>query len=216
LPHVRWLPTLTKDKVEVGIFKLSFDRAMWWHDCVQPVINAEQSPRADQGWRWPLYVTLLKGLAATLGQKPHAYEISVLKPDFSHVPCALVLMVGRYAALDGTGKAPFLWFFSNAPAAALKPYLSESEIPKPIAVSALDSAVTHAFRFGALGRISLHAASKGGDKLMAWYEGHGMDKFPSTRKHPALGRGYDEADGRYFFYMTAGACTFASRQDSFR
>jgi hypothetical protein len=210
---VRWAPSrsATNGKVALTVLPLTLKRAEWWHANIQPTIDKEVPVRADRGWRWPLIWATTK---FALTQRPIGFAICVTTSTGTEIPCGLVLLVGRYAALDDpNSQSVFLWYLADAPLLALEPVLTLDEIPKMLGTLCLDVAVTHSFSENLDGRTSLHAAPEGGDKLMKWYAKRGMTNLPLTAPKPSRLR---SNDGRYFYYTPSSALVASKDLDAFR
>jgi hypothetical protein len=153
-----------------------------------------------------------------LQQDPAAFAICLKSfrcGQYSFLPCAMVLMVRRYAAFDGSpAPAGYVWFLSTAPREALRPHLPDADVPKALGQAALDVAITESFFAGRSGRIGLHAAAEGGDRLLDWYvQGRKMQRFPAAKPMPTVAR---VNDGRYLFYTAQAAYAASKALDSFR
>lgn len=217
--YVALLPTVGGVPLKVQFAHLYPERAEWWHENVQKVIDDTPglSKRADVGWRWPRILPQARWTEA-LGQQPRMFEMAVAPGQgFDEVPLALAAMVMHYPGLPDGHKMPFLWYLADAPHEALVDYLPADRMPKRIAGSALDAAVLRSFRNGNMGRLTLHAAPAGGQALVNWYLSCGLERFPPEPAYPAIGRHLAiRNDGRYFYYDVLRACNFSGKFDAYR
>jgi hypothetical protein len=206
---IRWVPSLSKGKVELAVSTMTDGHVELWDKQIQPAIDGLQ--RTDSGWRWPRIFSLTK---FAIGQRPSAFAVCVTSSTGEEVPCALVQLVGKYAAADDRAKhGVFLWYFANAPVEALQRLLPPDKVPKMLGTVSLDVAVTHSFKERLEGRTSLHADPKGGDSLFKWYTSRGMTNLPQTAPKLSLFR---NNDGRYFYYTPEAALIASRGLDTFR
>jgi hypothetical protein len=96
----------------------------------------------------------------------------------------------------------------------------------------MDVALTESYNRRLTGRLGLHAAPRGGDKLLNWYEspgGGGMKRLPPTSALPAGARSAigrvklmirgnlrTRNDGRYFYHDETSAFTASRGMDHCR
>lgn len=173
-------------------------RARIWHQQIQPEIDKDPQ-RPDAGWNWPYVIapfTLFGGWRRTC----RIFQIS-LRDD--NLPAAMIAILQNERWFDDEHEqAVFLWYLSTAPASMLTKIDSfgAAHYPTMIGTAALDIALCVALD-ECEGRLWLHAASGGGDKLLNWYAQKGMRNI-DRRQHatlPGFGKGRKN-DGRYFFF----------------
>ena len=196
---------------------------LWWQANVQPHID-EDLARPDHGWNWMLFAPLTRVTGLAAAHKPAGYAVGLVvrgaEPWF--IPCAMVLLVGRARALDDSSKrSAYVWYLSTAPEEALldiQEYRLESDdVPKQLGSIALDTAITHSLNSRRRGRLALHAATKGGEALLAWYRRKGMQVFPEAQRLPfEVRRLLAPNDGRYCYYTIPEAVEASRRLDHLR
>lgn len=128
------------------------------------------------------------------------YQLCLAKDDF---PLAMVALLERERWI-GRERLPavYLWYLSGAPAAAVA---ARGARPKMITAAALDIALTVSMNGPARGRLWLHAAPEGGQKLMDWYRARGLENVPPGIKLPGPRISERINDGRYFCVSEARA-----------
>jgi hypothetical protein len=207
------MPLLPNSSVPPGtvplfVEDLTQEHVASWINDVQPHLSDD---RPDKDWPWELIFPLTRLTGGTLGQRPEGFALTT--PSLN-VPCAMGIMVTRYAALDRPSlEASFIWYMASAPTSLLRARLSPNDIPKLLGQMALFRAVQRAHEAGHAGRLGLHADPKGGEKLASWYRDQHMQKLPPTHPLPIGFRRIAGNDGRYFYFNEMSAGKF---QRSFR
>lgn len=198
-------------EVELRVSRMTIPHVVWWQANVQPIIDRDET-RVDNGWNWALYVPFTMVAGTMLVQQPNAYTVGLVDHEQdAFTPVAMVLMAGRYPALDNHRKSSvFVWFLTTAPDEALlglkEHPVAEDDLPKRLGTIALDVAVTHSLNHRRKGRTGLHADEEGGDGLLAWYQRRGMEVLPEDdRLPPGIRRLVNPNDGRYCYYTIPGA-----------
>jgi hypothetical protein len=228
IKYIQSAPSLTGCNVPVDVVDIDQHLVRYWHSYIQPFINAI-GDRADRGWDWRLICSASNLIGGVLRQRTKGLAIVVnLMPDFpAMIPVALLHLVNRYPHFrDHRQVSTFLWYLSDAPREALQQLkelntgiqiFTEDKIPKMLGALALDTALIHSFRESNQGRLGLHAAPEGGQRLLDWYKDKGMIQIAdSERLPPGLRRILKGNDGRYFCYTEEGALEAAQRVDAFR
>lgn len=215
-------PTRHDGEIEIRVSRMTLAHVRWWHSHVQPVID-EDPTRVDRDWNWLLYVPFATLAGGVLAREPHGYTVGIAAREVGRlIPCALIQLVGRYTALDDhQKKSAFVWFMSTAPDKALlaiKEYrLTADRLPKRLGTIAVDVAITHALNHNRHGRVALHADAKGGEALLEWYQGRGMELLPAEQRlPPGPRRLLQPSDGRYCFYTVEGAVEESRALDPLR
>jgi len=149
-------------------------------------------------------------------QSPFSYCIGVegLKGDF--VPVGMMMLAGRYPALDDHKKnAVFTWFVSTAPEKLISERVGMN-VPCGVGQALMDVALTHSNIVGYNGNMGLHAAPKGGVDLMDFYKKRvQLHNLSSVAKLPR-GRALTGNDGRYFYTDEERARMIRERQQENR
>ena len=224
-----FLPFISKAPSENGLVGVRVEpmtahHVDWWHFNIQKSINTMEcyKHRADYGWHWPRILSLVS-VTKYLGQQPYGFTLGLPMPNGDLLPCGLVLLVRYPYFVDHRKKAVFLWYLTDAPRSVLRnhlethhPDMKDIELPKMLGSICLDIAVTHAFNTNLEGRMELHAAKEGGERLFQWYEKQGMTPVPESRRLP-IGRQIGIGnDGRYFFFSSSDAIIFSEALNRFR
>ena len=158
--------------IQVSVEHMTRRYASHWNREIQPEIDRLSPPRADQGWMWPVLQAIAGPFAVGLWRRPAAYAVVYEHPTSgSKIPCAMMLLVGRYPALHLLGgRAVFVWFLASAPRVALDKFLPPGVRPQLLGSAALDVAVCHAFNAGLTGCVGLHAHQLAAS-MLKWYQG---------------------------------------------
>lgn len=215
-------PTRDGGEVALRVTKMEPPHVLWWQAHVQPIID-DDPERVDNGWNWMLFAPLTRLFGLALARRPVGYTVGIAAHDTGHfIPCALVLLLGRDRALDNHAKkSTFTWYLTTAPDGALLTVegydLDEDHLPKRLGSIALDVSVTHSLNHVARGRVNLHSDSKGGERLLAWYQKRGMIVLPEDEKLPfGPRRLFAPSDGQYCYYTIAAAMAASRELDELR
>ena len=215
-------PTRSGEYLELLVTRMKVPHVLWWHSHVQPIIDNDPS-RADRDWNWLLYVAFATVASELLARQPAGYTVAIVASEKGVIiPCALVHLMGRFPALDDHSKmGAFVWFCSTAPDEALTSIsefpIANDRVPKRLGRIALDVAVTHSLNEHRKGRVALYADEKGGDALVDWYCGCGMEVLSPTLRLPRVPRRLlKPSDGRYCYYTPQKAIEAGRALDSLR
>lgn len=200
--------------VPLRVAKMGMVHAEWWDANIQPKIDRD-STRADAAWNWPLIFRATTAIAKFARQDPASYVVGIELPNNGFLPCAMIQLVQRYRDLRRPNlDAVFLWYLSDAPRSALleSRLVSDDMTPRLLGTLSLDVALTVSFNGKMNGRVGLHAAKEGGDRLVNWYLGRNMERVSRT----ASISGFRRNDGRYFVYDEGRALQASQELDMYR
>jgi hypothetical protein len=218
--------------------------AAWWDEHVQRYINELPFARADQKWIWPRILATRALVADLLLQQPIAYVVEVLDATGVFRPAVMLMLVDAYPYLPKHDLASvFVWYLSPAPRDYFVKELGiapdKAPDSKELMRAGMDVALTESYNRRLTGRLGLHAAPRGGDKLLDWYKspaegerksrGGGMKPLPPTSALPpgmrsAVGRVKliiggslkKRNDGRYFYHDESTAFVASRSMDPCR
>lgn len=203
--------------VPIVVGELTAETADLWHLHVQPAIRSGPK-QADQGWDWRK-IRASKYLDPVPGPLHRAvvnYAAYVPVGDLD-VPCGLIQVVENYPTLVRDAEPQvFVWYFSVAPRGALQALAPQLRVQPRIGQILIDIAVTHSFWTGCEGRVLLHAAPRGGDRLLEFYRDLTMLSVPLGLRRPFIKFPLRINDGRYFYFDAARARTFSVSNDQYR
>lgn len=214
MDFVRYLPISKGDQIEVGV-RLAESRAAarelcerWITQVHEPFIEGD-AIRADADWDWDVEIPLLT-FRIGMRRRPRMLQLYAIDGDF---PLGMVALLEneRWIA-DRRRSASFLWYLSGAPASAFE----GRPVPKMITAATIDMAVTISLNGAADGRLWLHAAPEGGDRLLEWYKERGLEQVPQTTKLPGPLVGPRRNDGRYFRLTQSRARVVSARLNEYR
>ena len=215
-------PNRSGGEVKIRVVQMMLSHVLWWHSHVQPVIDSDPN-RVDKDWNWPVYYSFTAFTGKVLRRKPFGYVIGIVTENDKHlIPCAMVILLGRFPALDNDKKyGVFTWFLTTAPTEALltiKEYkLTKDTLPKQLGAIGMDTAITHSVNNRTKGRVALYADKKGGDALLNWYKSVGFQVLPLNQRLPRSPRRlFKPNDGRYCFLTPKAAMVASKRMDHLR
>lgn len=199
--------------VPIRILRMTLEHAYYWDRRIQPEIRKANPARADRLWKW-------KAMWATfpLAQRLKGYNClgwTILMPndDDEIVTAGMALLIEDYPHLPAytTKEAVFTWFIAAAPDDALKKQ-KVNAIPS-LGQILVDTALTSSYVLGTQGRIGLHCASAGGDRLYQFYlKKCGLMPIP---QHAPLSV-KRKNDGRFFYTDEALGRILRVQMDSLR
>jgi hypothetical protein len=165
--------------------------------------------RADGDWDWDLEIPLLT-LAVGVRRRPRILQLYSVADDF---PLGMVAMLEneRWIA-DRRRSASYVWYLSGAPASAF----AGREAPKLVTAATLDMALTMSLNGPADGRLWLHAAPEGGDRLLEWYQNRGLEQVPQITRLPGPAVRPRRNDGRYFRLTPSQARVVSAGMNEYR
>lgn len=200
---------VSKAAVPIKVVPMTADYVAFWHQSVQPFVNAAAVSRADKRWRWSVLYMVTRIMPRFGG-----YCITVPGPGGESIPAGMLVVVRDYPWLRGRPyKSSFLWFLASAPDNAMTA-LGVTD-PPSLGRTLVDTGVVDSFRSGHEGRIGLHAAPKGGPRLFDFYKNIcKLLNLNKSSKLPVGLAGFKQAlvsfpvanDGR-FFYTDKGCVT---------
>ena len=215
-------PTRSGDEIKIRVVPMMLPHVLWWHSHVQPVIDSDPN-RVDKDWNWLLYFPFAAVVGTALRRKPVGYVIGIVTEKDKHlIPCAMVILLGRFPALDNHKRnGVFTWYLTTAPTEALltiKEYkLTEDMLPKQLGSIAMDTVITHSVNHRKKGRSALYADKKGGDALLNWYKSLGLQVLSLNQRLPRSPRRlFKPNDGRYCFLTPKAAMVTSRRMDHLR
>jgi hypothetical protein len=198
------LPRSRDPEDDVGVRFVALSKEIcdkWQH--VQWAIDRDETERADKGWNWHR-LRLLQKLSTSRRQCRGA-ALVITDPATGHeIPIGLTLLVTPFPHLSNHSKnATFLWFLSEMPRGIRR--FKTIPLPKMIGSALLDYALTVSFSHELHGRVGLHAAPEGGERLLGWYSKRKMAELPSEQALPGIRGVLLRNDGRYFIYEPRGS-----------
>lgn len=225
------------DMLEARVIQMEDYDTEWWDENVQRYIDELPFERADKGWIWPRILTTQALVAGLLLQQPVAYVLEVRKKGGHFRPAVMIMLVDDYPHLPKHElPSVFVWYLSPAPRdyflEKLRFAASEAPDSKVLMRAGMDVALTESYNRRLQGRVGLHAAPRGGDKLLEWYQSPppkgGMKRLPPTSALPSgvrstigrvklIIRGLrTRNDGRYFYHDESTAFPASRGMDPFR
>lgn len=204
---------VTKAAVPIKVVPMTADYVAFWHQSIQPFINKSTEPRADRHWRWSLLYQITRLMPRYSG-----YCVVAQGLDGVSVPVGMLVVIGDYPWLrNRRHKSSFLWFLAAAPDSAMKA-LGITD-PPSLGRVLVDTGIVDSYRSGHDGRIGLHAAPKGGNRLFDFYRNVcnllNLPKFfalplgPASIKQTLVSLPVAN-DGRFFYTDSACATTFVT------
>jgi hypothetical protein len=157
--------------VPIRVALMQKEDANFWHGRVQPFVRASAEIRADKKWDWRIFRRVLPLSQWIQRRRCLALTTFAENANGDAVPIAMHLLIERYAHLpDHTQSATFVWFLCVMP----KEAYSEFSIGGTPSMGRIcvDIALTASNYLGNFGRIGLHAAPAGGDRLKGFYKNH--------------------------------------------
>ena len=198
--------------IKVGL--MSQADADYWHKYVQPDIrNLAASGAPDAQWNWSSMRRWLPLVELLRSRRAPAFTVWAEGSNNRAVPISMILLSEGYSALDDDSKqCVYIWFMGAAPEATMRQRFGMQIIPK-LGRVLIDIAVTQSHNLGYGGRIGLHAAPAGGQKLVDMYRNFGLNLLPSSARLPAYIR---SNDGRYFYLNELQAGKWSNSLNSYR
>jgi hypothetical protein len=198
----------------IKVALMSHQDARWWDDNIQPTIDSSATPRADRNWKWGILRLWFPIIQFAQLRRCIALTTKVANTENQAVPAAMHLFVEDYPSVVSAPKQDnieFIWFMSAAPSSAL---LSQKvQTPPSLGRIAIDTAIVASAIAGTAGRIGLHCAPAGGDRLLDFYQNHcRLHRVPMDATLPE----FRNNDGRYFDADEIVAEQFASSMEPYR
>ncbi|MFZ5442277.1 MAG: hypothetical protein ACOZQL_19875 [Myxococcota bacterium] len=178
-----------------------------------PHNEALRQLRADARWRWSganISTQLAMILGTSSRQDPMRYALCVVLPE-GLVPVGMLLLAERFFWPE-QDPLVFVWYLSTAPDEALINFGVKQL--RGTGSILIDHAVCRSFFLGFDGRVLLHAAERGGDSLVAWYQGLGFRRVPKEQEISTFRTPFN--DGRYMHLDSESAAALIEKYDSRR
>jgi hypothetical protein len=201
-------------RVDVRVTDMAASDALWWDTRLGPR-HASVADRADRFWAWSVLLPLchLVQRAKRRYCRPLVMWARTDSGRFLRVGMLIVIEAYPYLDIEHPAESNFVWFMSGADAAVLK---SEFRMSNPPALgrALLDCAIVLSQNADLAGRIGLHAAAAGRERLLAVYDRIGLTRLPATATLPAsISRAND---GRFFYADERSAEALAAALDASR
>lgn len=204
----------------VKVSDMSVDDAEYWEANVQPEIRriaqlelSEGRPltRSDYRWPWHQMRRALPVAQAMVGRRCRFLTIFLQDASGNAVPAAMLALIERYPwplqrakrfrfRFGFVNESTFTWFLSSAPRSALRG-LGITKTPSLIRVL-IDTALVTSVTLELRGRMWLHAAPAGGDRLLETYlKKCKLRRVKLGTRIPKLPRPFTGvlSDGRHFY-----------------
>ena len=175
---------------------MTLDHAVFWDRVIQPRI-LRMSDRADRFWSWTFFRTILVLSQQARGRQGIGLVTMLRADNGKAIPAAMSMLIDPYfdfgSAPAWSRDSAFVWFLASAPAEILVS-LGVSD-PPSLGRVCLDNALVYSVNAGLLGKIGLHCAAAGGQRLFDFYEDKHLIPLPKGGKLPIR----RENDGRFFY-----------------
>lgn len=213
---VRYAPARRdqRRKVRIRISNMTGQDAIWWDAKVVPEISKEQG-RADRFWVWSAMLPALLLYELAKGRKCRPLVIWAYTDRGGLVRAAMVFGIADYPHLNVSeaGLAHFLWFMSSAPDRVLARYGVSD--PPSLGAIGIDNAMVLSENSGHNGRMGLHAAPGGGNRLLTFYSKRcRLEKLSKDAPLPTAIR--RKNDGRFFYADASRASSLMAERDDHR
>jgi hypothetical protein len=191
---------------------MSMEHAITWDRKIQPSVLSDNT-RADRYWSWSLFRSAFPlVLYAKERRRCLALTTLIRNQSGKAVPAAMSLFIEKHPHLPlSEQEAVFIWFISSAPKDALV-NLGVRATPS-LGRILIDNALVTSMNMGLEGRVGLHCAKAGGDRLQKFYLNHCKLKHLPEGALTSLGRA---SDGRFFYTDERLAESLLQELDSFR
>lgn len=191
----------------IRIVNMTAKHAAFWDKSIWlPHILFGGEKRADRLWPWTAMRTVLP-LQQEMKGGFRCRAFAVVKPGRHprtgvpmDVPIAMMLLIEQYPHVipeqgsdppEWNQRSTFTWFIAAAPDSALKRLKLK---PLSLGRTLVDTALVHSLENGCEGRMWLHCAIEGGDRLMDFYNGF-LSNLPEDSPLPVRRKN----DGRFFY-----------------
>jgi hypothetical protein len=182
--------------IPIKVVLMTLDHAVYWDRVIQPRIRATGG-RADRLWLWTFFRTVLVLAQQVQGRRAIGLVTMLRADNGSAVPAAMTLLIDPYFDLGSSPSrsvnSTFVWFLASAPSEVLGE-LGVSE-PPSLGTACLDNALVYSKNNGWLGKIGLHCAVEGGQRLFEFYKNRKLILLPQGIKLPVRRAN----DGRFFY-----------------
>jgi hypothetical protein len=201
-------------RVDIRVTDMAAGDALWWDTRLGPK-HAQLTARADRLWSWSILLPLCH--LVQRAKRRHCRPLVVWgRTDaggFMRVAMSVLIEHYPYLDVESPGESHFVWFMSAADPGVLKAQFGMSH-PPALGRVLLDNAIVLSQNAGLAGRMGLHAATAGGDALLALYRRCGLMHLPADAAlPPSIHR---PNDGRYFYAHDRLAEALAAALDASR
>ena len=200
--------------VDIRITDMTAGDALWWDRYLGPH-HARDHTRADRFWAWLVLLPMCHLVQLAKGRFCRPLVIWARADNGQFVRAGMSILIESYPHLDvqDLSDSCFVWFISAGDSAVLQRRWRLSD-PPSLGRVLLDSPVVLSQNSGWGGRIGLHAAPQGGQRLIDFYVKSQLVQLPpSAALPPPVTR---RNDGRFFFANPTVAETSAARLDADR
>ena len=212
ITHLSKAYTINNKICNIYIRIANSDIIDYWCAVIQPEINKDQT-RADCNWNWKLFTTFHSRIGKLLNQKPKFFTIGVIKNISDFIPLSLIMVTEKYPYLiNKQEQSSFIWYMSTAPKKIYDTILQGDDVLK-LGLHCIDVGITSSYNNFNFGRIGLHAAPKGGSRLMAFYEDKCKLKKLNKNVNISVIR---QNDGRYFYSDIENSLAISKKNDDLR
>ena len=191
--------------VPIRIANMTARHARLWDLTFGRRILVGSEARADRFWPWSVFRVMAPLWQQQKGYRCRALTVlmNVLKPGTQRVielPVGMMLLIEKYPhVVQGNAEgSSFIWLLASAPKDAMK----DVGIAKRPSLGRIlvDTAMGHSEANGLEGRMWLHCAPAGGQRLMGFYENNcELLNLPLAAPLPVRRRN----DGRFFYSTEA-------------
>jgi hypothetical protein len=179
-----------------------------WMDLVHQPFIAGDLARTDRDWDWGWITPLTFGIGRR--RRPRMFQLCLAADDF---PLAMISLLENERWIgDHSRAAVFVWYMAGAPAKAVE----DKGAPRLLTAAVLDVAVSVSLNGAAQGRLWLHAAPEGGERLLSWYDGRGLERVPGGTILPGPIVHSRTNDGRYFRLTPTTASVASTNMNLYR
>jgi hypothetical protein len=200
--------------VDIRITDMNAGDALWWDRKFGPS-HAQDRRRADRFWAWSVLLPMCHLVQLAKRRYCRPLVIWTRADNRRFVRAGMSILIDDYPHLDiaDPSQSDFVWFISAGDSGVLTKELGVSD-PPSLGRVLLDCAVVVSENAGFGGRIGLHAAPQGGQRLLDFYVKCGLTNLPKAAGlPPAVTR---RNDGRFFFAGAAAAAGLAALLDADR
>jgi hypothetical protein len=201
-------------RVDIRVTDMTARDAFWWDARLGPA-HAQMTDRADRFWSWSVLLPLCHLVQRAKRRYCRPLVIWARTDNGRLMRVGLSILVEAYPHLDvdHPDESHFLWFMSAADPGVLTTEFGMSQ-PPSLGRLLLDNAIVLSQNAGLGGRIGLHAARAGGDRLLRVYDRCGLLRLPATKPLPPPVRRAN--DGRFFYTNEEVAEALAAALDPSR
>jgi hypothetical protein len=191
--------------VDIRITNMTAGDALWWDRHLGPH-HARDRTRADGRWVWSVLLPMSHLVQMAKRRFCRPLVIWARADNRRFVRAGMSILIEEYPHLDVSdpGDSNFVWFISAADSDVLKSQFGVSD-PPTLGRVLIDCPIVLSENAGLGGRIGLHAAARGHQRLLNFYVKCGLTNLPASAPMPRTVTRRN--DGRFFY---AGADTAAA------